>query len=384
MEPISASEGTAIQRDEKGFAAMTTMTRRSLVRGAAAILAAPAALRATSAWAAGADARIGQLLMLGFYGDAPDARSAKALAAHMKAGRVGGAVFLRHNVASRQGVEALTAMFHGTGTRPLLSIDQEGGKVQRLGEKHGYTDIPEAGRVSARYSPNEARALYARAGEELRRSGFNVNLAPAIDLHDPDNPVIGRYERAYGTDPKTVAIYGQAFIDGFSRAGVSCVAKHFPGHGTSRGDSHDGFVNITRTWRDAELEPFRALAATAPMVMGGHLVHDGLTGSTPVTFSKELLEGTLRGRLGFTGAIMTDDLDMGAIRQNYSVRDAVVRSVAAGNDIVLMSNSAEPDSDLAAKAVAWIKQAVGDGEIAPGRVDEAHARVMRIKEQVAL
>ena len=363
---------------------MSTITRRAMMRGAAAILAAPATLRATSAWAAGADARIGQLLMLGFYGDAPSARSAKALAGHIRAGRAGGAVFLRHNVASRRDVEALAAMFHDAGNRPLLSIDQEGGKVQRLGTKQGYTDIPEAGRVSARYSPSEARTLYARAGRELRNSGFNVNLAPAIDLHDPNNPVIGKYERAYGTDPKTVAAYGKAFIEGFGQAGVSCVAKHFPGHGTSRGDSHDGFVNITRTWKDAELEPFRALARTAPMVMGGHLVHEGMTGDTPVTFSKELLVGMLRGKLGFKGAIMTDDLDMGAIRQNYDMREAVIRSVAAGNDIVLMSNSAEPDADFATKAVAWIKQAVKDGQIEPGRIDEAHERVMRIKSQVAL
>ena len=364
---------------------MSTMTRRALVRGTAAILAAPASLRATSAWAARADATIGQLLMLGFYGDTPDQRSARALARHIEAGRAGGAVFLRHNVGSRRGVEALTQLFHDAGGRnaPLISVDQEGGKVQRLGEKHGYTDIPEAGRVSARMSPAQARALYARAGAEIRASGFNVNLAPAIDLHDPNNPVIGKYERAYGTDPKTVSAYGQAFIEGFARAGVSCVAKHFPGHGTSRGDSHDGFVNITRTWSDAELEPFRRLAGVAPIVMGGHLIHEELTGRTPVTFSGELLEGMLRGKLGFGGAIMTDDLDMGAIRQNYSMRDAVVRSVAAGNDIVLMSNSADPDPDFAAQAVAWIKRAVADGEIAPGRVDDAHARVMRVKGQVS-
>ena len=363
---------------------MVNMTRRAVMRGTAAILAAPAILRAGPAWAAGAEQRIGQLLMLGFYGDEPSARSAKALAGHIRAGRAGGAVFLRHNVASRRSVEALTAMFHDAGSGVLLSIDQEGGKVQRLGPKHGYTDIPEAGRVSARYSPSKARSLYARAGRELRNSGFNVNLAPAIDLHDPQNPVIGKYERAYGTDPQTVTAYGKAFIDGFGQAGVSCVAKHFPGHGTSRGDSHDGFVNITRTWQDKELEPFRQLARVAPMVMGGHLVHDGLTGDTPVTFSRELLEGTLRGKLGFDGAIMTDDLDMGAIRQNYAMRDAVVRSVAAGNDIVLMSNSAEPDADFAATAVGWIMRAVQDGEIAPGRIDEAHARVMRVKQQVAI
>ena len=363
---------------------MSTMTRRALIRRAAAVLAAPATMRATSAWAADADRRIGQLLMLGFYGDTTGFKSAKALARDIASGHAGGVVFLRHNVGSRSGVEGLTRMFLDAGGRnvPLISVDQEGGKVQRLGEKHGYTDIPEAGRVATRLSPEKAAALYARAGEELRRSGFNVNLAPAIDLHDPNNPVIGKYERAYGTDPETVAAYGAAFIEGFQRAGVSCVAKHFPGHGTSRGDSHDGFVNITRTWMGKELEPFRQLANRAPMVMGGHLVHAELTGSQPVTFSRELLEGTLRGKLGFTGAIMTDDLDMGAIRQNYEVRDAVVRSVAAGNDIVLMSNSAQPDDGFARRAVGWVKSAIEDGELTRERIDEAYERVMRVKARV--
>ena len=364
---------------------MTTITRRAFIRSAAAIGVAPAYLRATSAHAAGLEGKLGQLLMLGFYGDAPSASSARALARHIEKGRAGGAVFLRHNVGSRAGVEALAGMFREAGGRApaMLSIDQEGGKVQRLGTKHGYTDIPEAGRVAARFSPAQARQLYKNAGRELRRSGFNVNLAPAIDLHDPNNPVIGKYERAYGTDPRTVAAYGRAFIEGMGAAGVGCVAKHFPGHGTSRGDSHDGFVDITRTWDEKELLPFQQLAAVAPMVMGGHLVHQSLTGkSTPVTFSQDLLQGTLRGKLGFQGAVMTDDLDMGAIRNNFSMRDAIVRSVVAGNDIILMSNSAKPDPDFAVTAIRWLTDAVKAGELPRERVDDAHARVMRIKSRL--
>ena len=363
---------------------MTTITRRLFVSGAAATVAAPATLRATGAWAQSAEAKIGQLLVLGFYGADPSASQARALAKHIGSGHAGGVVFLRHNVKSRRGVEGLTALFREAGGRvpPMLSIDQEGGKVQRLGTKLGYTDIPEAGRVSARYSPAQARELYRAAGRELRLSGFNVNLAPAVDLHDANNPVIGKYERAYGTDPQTVAAYGQAFIEGMGAAGVGCVAKHFPGHGTSRGDSHDGFVNITRTWRGEELEPFRALARVAPMMMGGHLVHEELTGKTPITFSRSMIEGTLRGQLGFGGAMMTDDLDMGAIRNNYRMRDAVIASVKAGNDIVLLSNSAKPDPDFARVAVGWIARAVKDGEISPDRIDEAHARVMRVKTQL--
>ena len=361
------------------------MTRRALIRRAAAVLAAPAVLRTTGAMAAGMDEKIGSLLMMGFYGDTPNFKSAKALARHLGSGAAGGVVFLRHNVGSRRGVEQLTQMFRDAGGRrvPLLSIDQEGGKVQRLGTKEGYTDIPEAGRVPASYSPEKAAAMYRAAGRELRASGFNVNLAPSVDLHDKRNPVIGKWERSYGTDPAKVARYGAAFIRGMGEAGVACCAKHFPGHGTSRGDSHDGFVDITKTWGKGELEPFRLLAREAPMMMGGHLVHDGLTGGEPVTFSEAALTGILREQLGFTGAIVTDDLDMGAIRNRYSMKEAVVNSVAAGNDIILISNSARPDDDLPAKAVGWVRQAVKDGRIPASRIDDAAARVAAVKRGLA-
>ena len=364
---------------------MSTATRRAFLRRAAAVLAAPAVLTATSARAATMDAQIGSMLMLGFYGDTANFNSAKALARHLKAGNAGGAVFLRHNASTRSGVEQLTTLFRDSAGRrtPLLSIDQEGGKVQRLGTKQGYADILEAGRVPGRYSPDKAADMYASAARELRASGFNVNLAPTIDVHDPSNPVIGKYERAYGSDPAVVAKYGAAFIRGMAREGVACVAKHFPGHGTSRGDSHDGFVDITRTWGQGEIEPFRALARTAPMVMGGHLVHDQLTGGEPVTFSESILEGVLREQLGFTGAIMTDDLDMGAIRNRYSMQDAVLRSVEAGNDIILISNSAKPDDDLAPKAVRWVREAVEDGRIPPARIEMAARRIEAVKRGIA-
>ena len=363
---------------------MSTITRRALFRRAAAALAAPAVLRTTSAMAAALDTQIGSMLMLGFYGDTPGTQSAKALARHVRSGQAGGVVFLRHNVGSRRGVEQLTQTFRDAAGRrtALIAVDQEGGKVQRLGTKHGYGDVLEAGRVPGRYTPEKAAAMYEAAARELRQSGFNVNLAPTVDLHDPSNPVIGKYERAYGTDPAIVARYGGAFIDGMARAGVACVAKHFPGHGTSRGDSHDGFVDITRTWNQKELEPFRQLARTAPMVMGGHLVHDTLTGGEPVTFSEPALTGILREQLGFTGAIMTDDLDMGAIRNRYSMKDAVVSSVAAGNDIILISNSAKPDDDLAPKAVGWVRAAVKDGRIPMRRIEEAAARIEGVKRGV--
>jgi beta-N-acetylhexosaminidase len=139
------------------------------------------------------------------------------------------------------------------------------------------------------------------------------------------------------------------------------VIKHFPGHGRSRGDSHDGFVDITATWSEAELDPFARLinSGHAKFIMGGHLTHQQLDPSgVPVTFSRPILTGILRDRMGYDGVIMTDDLDMGAIRSHYDQRSAVIRSIQAGNDVIMMSNSAAPNMDLPQQFVDWVMQAI--------------------------
>jgi beta-N-acetylhexosaminidase len=163
-----------------------------------------------------------------------------------------------------------------------------------------------------------------------------------------------------------------------------CALKHFPGHGRSRADSHSGFVDISRAWGEDELEPFRALirAGLADIVMSGHLTHARLSGGQPMTFSGEAIQGVLRKRLGFAGAAMTDDLDMAAIRDSTGLREACVRAIAAGHDLVMMSNSARYDPDLAPKAARWIADAVAAGRFPASRVERAHARIRALKGRV--
>ena len=163
-----------------------------------------------------------------FPGDNAGAKSAKALAAHLKAGRAGGVLFLRHNVKSGKQARAMAAQFLNAANGCLNAIDQEGGKVQRLGKKQGFSAIPTAKWVAANKSLDEARALYRKAGAELRAAGFNFNMAPSVDIHDPKNPVIGRYGRGFSNDVERIAAYAGAFVDGFKSAGVACSLKHFP------------------------------------------------------------------------------------------------------------------------------------------------------------
>lgn len=355
------------------------LNRRSFLRGlSVGFVAAPVVLSSDRVLAA-LGAEVGRLLILGFYGTSANAGSARSLAAHMRNGHVGGVVFLGHNVKNRKGIESLTDLFATASKgRGLIAIDHEGGTVQRLKAKHGFTRLPKALRVGGQRSSAEATALYAQAAKELRSAGFTLNLAPVADLHWKRNPIIGRNGRAFSSDPVEVAVYAEAFVKSHRSNGVLCAVKHFPGHGLSRGDTHDGLVDITHSWSEIELEPFRALVRkeAADIVMSGHLYHQSLEkGGVPITFSRRALEGTLRSVLGFKGAIITDDLDMGAIRKHYSQRDALLKALAAGNDLILMTNSARPDKDLPLKAGAWVRDALETGQLSKRALEASLHRV---------
>ncbi|MFK7902148.1 MAG: glycoside hydrolase family 3 N-terminal domain-containing protein [Nitratireductor sp.] len=351
--------------------------RKFITQATAAGVFAPAIMRATLVDAKAVSDVAGQLLMLGLPGSSASSRSAKAFAKHIQAGRIGGFLALRHNVKSREGIISLTNSFLNLRPDLYTAIDQEGGKVQRLSKGQGFAKIPTAQWVAGNLSAAKALSLYEKAGRDLRSAGFNLNLAPSVDIHQPKNPVIGKYGRSFGTDPATIAEYGGAFVNGFARAGVATSIKHFPGHGSSRSDSHDGFVDISSTWKANELAPFKALAAKAPIIMGGHLYHPKFSnGKNPVTFSSKALQKTLRGTLGYKGVILTDDLDMGAIRKNYTLKEAVVNALTAGNDLLMLSNSLKYDEDLPVNAVKWIGEAVKDGRITTAQLNGSYQRVM--------
>ena len=357
------------------------ISRRTLIAGA---LAAP---YVTQASAAADDRMIGEMLMLGFNGATPDAAGVQGLARHLSAGRVGGVCFLGHNTRSRAGIEGIAKAFHAAAGKstPLVSVDQEGGAVQRLGARSGYDAIPAAQAVAARNTPEQAFAVYRRMARVLRAAGFNLNLAPVVDLgFEARNPVIAKWGRAYGPDGAIVAQYAAAFVQSHRAERVLTAVKHFPGHGSTLGDSHEKPIDLTPTWRPDELEPFRRMARSGALdiVMGGHLSHAKLTGGEPATLSRLAIEGVLRRDLGYQGAVMTDDLDMAAIRSSYSLTEAVVRAIAAGNDIILLSNSLKPDTNLPVAIIATVKNAVAAGRIPKGRIEQSVERIARLKARV--
>ena len=363
---------------------MARPNRRQFLTTAAVALAAPAIFRATPAAAAVArDA--GTMLLLGFDGSSPDSQGARQLARDLANGWAGGVNFHGNNISTRANVLALARLFAEAGPQALIATDQEGGNVQRLGTGQGFTRIPRAVTVGNRMTAEEALELYAAAGAEFVAAGFNFNLAPVVDLHDPDNGVIGRLGRAYSSDPAVVTALASALVDGFVAAGSLTSIKHFPGHGRSRGDTHNGAVDVTRTWTAEELVPFQAMIAAgkAQMIMTAHVSHDTVTGGLPASISPVAV-AMLRRDLGYNGVIATDDLDMGAIRDRMSLEDAVIAAIGAGHDLLLMSNSLDLDPEIAPKAVDWIARAAVDRRLSALAIAASAARIRRLKRTIGL
>ena len=339
------------------------------------------------------DTMIGQMLMFGFAGTEPNQKGPQAIARQLCDGTIGGVIVLGHNVKSAAQVKRLTALFKGAGAAitPLIAVDQEGGKVQRLGARQGYRAIPRAATVAAKLTPEQAFQVYLKAASQVRAAGFNVNLAPVVDVNvNLKNPIIGRLGRSFGREPETVIAYARMFIAAHHRRGILTALKHFPGHGSSRRDSHKGFVDISRTWqRERELAPFLALAndqATGDMVMSGHLYHRDLAPEArePATLSRQAINGVLRSEMGYQGVVITDDLEMGAIRNNFGFRETIIKAVRAGNDILLISNSAKPDREMPAKVIAIIKQAVTSGALSMDAIEKAFERIRALKQKLAV
>lgn len=270
------------------------------------------------------------------------------------------------------------------GPLPLLAVDEEGGRVQRLGEI--LTPLPSARLMATTDSPEEVRRLAREYATGMRRLGFDMDLAPILDVSVDGDGIIG--DRSFGPDPNTVTQYGLAFTHGLQDGGVLPVVKHFPGHGRASGDSHDGTVRTPpiSALSSLDLLPFRAATADrVPAMMVGHLDVPGLTGGLPASLSPAAVDGLLRHDLGYGGLVMTDSLEMASVTQVApDAADAAERTIRAGSDVALLPQSANvgavadqltadvgsarlprADLDRALRHVATAKAIVGDWPAPP-------------------
>ena len=334
---------------------------------------------------------VAELLLVGFSGTAvADNEEVRRLVCDVK---VGGVILFERDVAtgqprnieSAEQVKKLTAdlqtLARECAGRPLfIAADAEGGQVMRLSARLGYLPSlsPHELGMSGDVTLTELEAR--RIGRMLRAAGINWDLAPVVDVgYNPANPVVVGTARSFSANPRLVAEHARAFVLGMRAEGVLTALKHFPGHGSSYGDSHRGFTDVTDTAApEVELLPYRTLidAGLADSVMTAHVFNRRLDGRRPATLSRATISGLLRGELGFAGPVVSDDLRMAAIEQQYGLGEAAVLAIDAGVDMLLIVDNRLPDGGSAALVtLGAIRDALASGTLDPARVEAALARI---------
>ena len=335
--------------------------------------------------------KIGQLFLIGFEGDSID--ESHPVAADITQRNLGGVILFDRSLAKKQGhnnirsadqLKVLTATLQGLARTPLLiAVDQEGGKVRRLKPEMGFPATASAAELGQKNDRTLTTIHAATTADTLQALGFNLNLAPVVDVNSfPECPVIGRLDRSFSPIPDTVSAHAGEWIKAHRARGVLSCLKHFPGHGSSRADSHLGFTDITGTWSPGELQPYKDLIAggLADAIMTGHLFHKELDPIHPATLSPRIIGKLLRRELRFTGVVISDDLQMKAITDRYGLEEAACLALAAGVDLLIIGNNLDYDPDALTRIIAAIQQAIHAGKLQEELIHEAYARVQQLKE----
>ena len=337
--------------------------------------------------------KIGQMLMIGFHGTTATADT--KICKDIKKYNVGAVILFDYNpvnknkpknIATKKQLAKLTKQLQACSTdgKLLIAVDQEGGKVQRLKSKYGfYGKFPKASDV-VKMDQSQIESTYRKMSKELKSVGINYDLAPVVDLDiNKKNHVIHGLGRSFGKSPKLVAKYASTFIDAMHSNGVLTSLKHFPGHGSSVGDTHKGFVDVTHLWKEVELEPYHLLKDKADTVMVAHVFNKKLDKKYPASLSYKTITKMLRWKLGYHGVVITDDLQMGAISKKYGLRNTLKLAINAGDDILLIGNQLDPRQVKSTKKlVNTIRSLVKMGEIKVESINKAYARIQKLKEKL--
>lgn len=326
--------------------------------------------------------KVGQLVVIGLEGTAPDATAQRLLEQY----HVGGFIFFGDNIESVDQTLELTGrlkQLNGDHPVPLwLSLDEEGGRVSRLPPELGR--LPSSGKLGQTNDSKLAADAGTHIAKLMKALGMNLVYTPVLDINsNPDNPVIG--DRSFGSESERVSQLGLAQMKAIREEGVIPVVKHFPGHGDTAVDSHTGLPVITHSWerlKSTELVPFqKAIEQGAEMVMVAHLLMTSIDPDTPASLSRHVIHDLLRKEMEYDGVIITDDLTMGAITEaGYDIGDAAVQSILAGCNIVLVGH----DYKLEEAVLKSLLEAVQQGEISEEVLDERVKAVLQLKHAANL
>ena len=339
------------------------------------------------------EVKIGQMIMVGFQGLSVDENSPIVRA--IRELHIGNVVLFdqdvkhglgQRNIQSADQVRILTQSLQSVATIPMLiATDQEGGFVNRLKEQYGFAPSFSAQALGQRNDLVFTEQQADLTARQLNDIGINLNLAPVVDLNiNPDSPAIGQVERSYSADPGLVTEHARKIVRAHRNHSVLCTLKHFPGHGSARADTHFDFTDVTQTWSDLELLPYAALiqSSDCDVVMTAHIFNANLDKEYPATLSHDIITGILRERLGFGGVVISDDMQMKAISDQYTFEKAIELAVLAGVDIIAIANNTSSPNDRTTRAVNTLRKLVDQGILSPERIDQSYHRIMALKARI--
>lgn len=296
---------------------------------------------------------------------------------------VGGFVYFSDNLQSEQQVQDMLRNVQKysedrIGLPAFLSVDEEGGTVARVAStgRFDVTDVGDMAKIGASGDVQQARQAGETIGSYLSELGFNLDFAPDADvLTNPDNTVVEK--RSFGSDPRVVSDMSLAVAQGLAQHQVYSVYKHFPGHGATAGDTHQGYAYTDKTLdelKQSELIPFEnAIQNNAAFIMAAHISATRVTGDdTPASLSKTMITDILRGQMGYDGIVVTDAMNMGAVTEQYTSAQAAVKALQAGADLVLMPEDFQ-------EAYQGVLDAVKDGTLTEQRINESVTRIVKVK-----
>ncbi len=330
-----------------------------------------------------------QMIMVGFDGIALTKNN--PIYRDIKENHIGGVILFNYkgwdqnttkNIKDFSQLKTLIQQLNQISQIPLfVAIDQEGGKVARLSPEFGVSTYSawELGQKNdSNFTFDEAK----KTAHVLKNLGINVNFAPCVDIVLNPKSIIRFKDRSFSeNDPTLVATHAEQFIKAYQNNGILPVLKHFPGHGSATGDTHEGYVDITNEYQEIELEPYKILLPKYPNIgiMVAHVFNKNIDVSKPLSLSFQNVTKNLKEELNFQGIVFSDDLQMGALTKQHSWHDIVVEAINAGNDVLVIGNNLNYDPNIADKTLKIILKAIKDKEIDPERIDQAYQKIMKVK-----
>jgi beta-N-acetylhexosaminidase len=338
---------------------------------------------------------IGQMLMVGLQGTSPE--DAKSFFNSLDERSIGGVILYdqnmtstppsSHNILSPAQVKAFNETLQSLSETPLLiGVDKEGGQVNRIKKEYGFPATKSWAHLGKINDLEETRKQAERTAQTLSDYGFNLNLAPVLDLSTNSSSFIAKKERCSSNNPNIVFKHAKVLIDSHLKYRVLTVGKHFPGQGSSGEDTHEGFNAVSDSWSDIELIPYRQLIENQSLnaVMTSHLFHRGLDPDHPATLSFNILNKLLRKELEFNGIIFSDDPQMKAISAHYDLKKTLELMINAGVDIFCFGNNLIYDPDIVEKVHMTINQLLEEESISEYQLRASFNKIMNFKSIIGL